>query len=119
MERSNGVGSNAFLETLNQLRRGLTSAELSIELGELISAVKKTGKKGALIFRLQVLPNAEGTVHVEDSIDVRCPKMPRKSTLFYVTDDNRLQRTDPNQGEFKLNVIEGEKIVPPVAVAAE
>ncbi len=109
MERSQGVGGNSFVETLTQLRKGMTVAELSLELAELVSAVKKTGKKGVLTFKLVVSPSGEEIVSVEDVIEVKCPKMPRKSTVFYTTEDHRLQRNDPNQAELELKMMEGGK----------
>ncbi len=107
------------METLTQLRKGMTVAELSIELAELVAAVKKTGKKGVLTFKLLVSPSGEEIVSVEDVIEVKVPKMPRKSTVFYTTEDHRLQRTDPNQAELRLQVVEGEKTEPIAAEAVQ
>lgn len=95
--------ANAFATTLAALGKGNNLAELSSELNRLVRAVRDTGKKGKLVYTLNLDP-VEGTdgaqVVASDAIKCVSPSPDRKSTLFFTTDDGELTRRDPNQTEF-------------------
>ncbi len=103
---------NTFERTLRELRSGLAVSELSEELGKVIEAVRLTGKAGELVLRVKVKPASKGdvnTVLVEDRIDAKLPKPESAQTIFYTTEANGLQRSDPRQTEMKLTVVPVEK----------
>ena len=107
-EDPNRTLSFVEFELLGELRKGLTVSELSDELGELIQAVKETGKKGALSLKLEFVPSSGGeTVLVTADWTVKEPLPNKASTTFFTTDDNLLVRTDPRQREM-FGVVPGK-----------
>lgn len=100
--------NNAFEKTLREMRHGKTLAELSLELSRLIEAVKHTGKPGVLDYKIKVKPASEGdavTVQLDDDINVKMPRLPRGSSIFFVNENNELQRNDPRQREFAITAV--------------
>lgn len=101
-----------FIDTLRDQRGGACHDELSVKLNDLVAAVRETGKTGELILKLKVAPAGSGkvmVVEVSDEIIVKLPQLPKPSTLFFPTEDNNLQRTDPRQKSFGLDVVDGGK----------
>lgn len=114
------IQSNMFVTTLADLRAGRSANELSIELQKLVQAVRETGKKGTLTYKLHIEPAAKGNINtlmIEDEVTVKMPEMDREAAIFFSTDDNRLTRRDPRQREFSMSVVEGDK--PKDTLAAE
>ena len=92
------------LTTLCELRNGRTLDELSQQLGEVIEAVRKTGKAGALTLRLTVKPFSKGKTDeevqplaIEDAISTKLPQLERGVTLFFSDAGGGLERNDPRQ----------------------
>jgi hypothetical protein len=85
-----------FSEFLQDVRRGMTEAELTEALGELATEVSKTGKAGTITYTLKLSAGAEGQIIVDDAIKVATPLPNRASTLFYLADEG-LSRRDPRQ----------------------
>lgn len=112
--------SNAFVKTLTDLRKGQTVSELSDALTELVEACKRTGKKGEMTLKLKLTPSSDGeTIIIQDDPTVKLPRMDRKNTTFFTTEDNRLQRNNPKQQEFDPKVIpNGEAEVKATAATA-
>lgn len=111
--------SNTYAVTLQEIRNGASLEELSIELAKLLTAVKETGRAGSLVHKIVVKPLQAGdstTVQVEDEITAKMPKPQRKASIFYMTEDGRLQRSDPRQKEFNLQTIPKPAEVAPVVV---
>lgn len=88
---------NGFLA---EQRRGLTHAELSERLSELVNACIEHGKVGALTLTLKVRPTGD-MVEITDSIRVKVPEGERSASLFFVTADG-VSRQNPNQPELPL-----------------
>lgn len=96
---------NTYEQTLREMRHGRSLAELSEELARLIEAVKTTGKAGALTYIIKVKPASAGdtvTVQIEDDVKSKVPVAARGSSIFFVNENNTLQRTDPRQREFEI-----------------
>lgn len=87
-----------FAAVFGELNRGRTATEAATALQELVSAVTDTGRKGTMTITITVAPTgAGGAVQLSDDIKVKRPSFDRAASLFYVTDDGNLSRSDPNQ----------------------
>lgn len=106
--------SNSFVNTFCQIREGDSVSEASDKLQELVAAVRETGRPGTLTIAIKVKPGTTrgriGTIILEDDIAAKLPKKEKDESLFFATDDNTLQRTDPNQPELSLKTVEGGKV---------
>lgn len=99
-----------FINTLTRLNKSGCIPELDDALSKLTSQCRVTGKPGKLTLTIKMKPvdNAGDMMEISDSITVSKPEIPRKSALFYATDDGQLSRNDPNQPEFpSLREVEG------------
>jgi hypothetical protein len=97
------LNNNAFLGLLAQLDGGRVVSAAADKYPLLIEAVHGTGKKGRLCVELTVVPAESGevrTVGVQCKITTRLPEKDVRETLFFVTEDMRLQRDDPAQLEL-------------------
>ena len=100
------------LDLLNDIGRGKLARELTEALHELNKSCLDTGKKGTLQLRLTVEPDKDSPralFRVSTDIQVKAPKLGVRPSLFYVTDDGNLTRTDPNQEAFEpLRGLDGD-----------
>ncbi len=95
--------AGTFLDTLREIRRGVSLEELSDQLAALVASVRETGRPGKLTYTLVVKPASKGdtnTLMVQDAIKVAAPVLERATTVFYATTNNELQRNDPRQPEL-------------------
>ena len=109
------INNNAFEKTLRDVRYGHAVTEASEKLAQLVQAVRASGKGGRFTLTLSVKPASRGdtsTLMVEDDIAVKLPKQEKPQSVFFATDQNLLQRNDPNQKEFVLKTVPGEKVEP-------
>lgn len=91
---------------IGMLEQGELNQELSAELGkclkhmgELSEENPKVAYKGDLSLKLKIEVEA-GEVHIKAEIDSKLPKRPRRSTLFWVTDDGDLSTEHPRQTDM-------------------
>ena len=89
-----------FLKVMGDVNRGNSPHELSKALEKVVAAVRETGKRGSVTYKLSVAPAGKNTgdqVTVVDDIkaDVPCPN--RFESIFFATERNTLQREDPRQ----------------------
>ena len=82
------------------MHRGAVEDEINQKFSELISAVKAEGRKGTMTLTLEVLPQGGNQHNVIASCTTRVPKPKARPSLFYSTDDNNLQREDPEQSDM-------------------
>jgi translation elongation factor P/translation initiation factor 5A len=93
--------SNSFISMASELRKGMTVSEISDAMAEILDAVVKTGKKGQLDLRFVFVPSSGGeTVLVTCQISPKEPVPDKNSTTFFITEDKRLVRHNPNQSEM-------------------
>jgi hypothetical protein len=106
-ERTAAPG-NAFTHLLSQFRSGASLAELSERLQRLVAAVRETGQKGKLIYTLTIKPAATGNqaLLVVDAIETKEPKLERDQAVFFATEENTLQRDNPQQRNLDLRTVE-------------
>ena len=97
------VFQRPFLDILAELRRGKTASDLTEEMHKLIAACSDTGKKGQIVLTLTVEPdkNSDGERwNVSDQITVKTPRRTVKPSMFFLTPEGNLTRTDPRQDTF-------------------
>lgn len=95
-----------FTDTINALRFGELSAELTRELHALTQKCKETGRAGAITLTLALKPGKAGQIEVVDDIKVKTPKVEKGSTLMFATDEGSLQREDPRQKKLDLREVD-------------
>jgi len=88
-----------FDEVIRQINNGQLVEEITNEMTEVIAAVRATGKKGTITVTLALHPRGPNNeqMEVRPSIKGAAPELGRPISLFYVNDDDGLQRDDPLQ----------------------
>ena len=86
-----------FTDTLNQMRFGTLSDDLTKALHDLTQKCNDTGRAGKLTLELQLKPGKGGQIEVFDDIRVKLPKEERGSTIMFSTPEGNLTREDPRQ----------------------
>lgn len=96
-----------FLKTLQGVRQGAVIDELNQKLYDLGLAVRSTGRAGELVLKLKLAPIDQSglTLHIEDTVVVKEPKLSKGKTVFFVTDDGQLVRNDPRQKSLELRQV--------------
>lgn len=98
-----GIRIEPFGNILRTLQKGTTHEELGKALHELVARVNETGKKGTLTLVLTVSQSKEwGRVQIEDKVTTKLPEQDRYASIYFVTDDGNLTRTDPHQLAFDV-----------------
>lgn len=94
-----------FTDTINQLRFGALSEELTKKLGELTEVCKETGKSGELTLTIKLKPGKGGQVEVIDHVKLKTPEPERSSSIMFVGEAG-LQREDPRQRKLDLQSVD-------------
>lgn len=88
------------------LEQGEFNQELTSEInrcmkhmGELSEENPKATYKGTVTIKLLIEVEA-GEVHIRPEIDDKMPKRPRRSTLFWITDEGELSTEHPRQADM-------------------
>jgi len=96
-----------IISTIVVLDRGRFVVECGRELQELTDAIVETNKAGEIIIKLKVSPSGwkKGTgkpnqFDFQPEVAIKKPHHDAGKTIFYVTDDNKLTREDPEQTEM-------------------
>ena len=114
-------GARPFLDYLREHRMGLTHAELSEAMQQLVAAVVAERKGGEITLKISVKPQGDGAVMVTDEVKLKLPKPTKGGSLFFVTPENNLVRQDPRQADLPLHAIGDRKeaisLGPPASVA--
>lgn len=97
-----------FTDTLNALRFGTLTEDLTKELHSLIEACTTAGKSGTLTLTLALKPGKGGQIEVFDDIKVKKPKEERGSSIMFATPEGNLQREDPRQKKLDLRSVDME-----------
>lgn len=90
----------SFLEFLQTFRRGELLSEANDQLGELMSAIRRTGGKGELTLKLPFKVNAAGQIECVPQLTTKKPRKPLGTGIYYVTEDGALTRRDPAQEDL-------------------
>lgn len=89
--------TRTFPDTLNALRFGTLSDELTKELQALTQKCADTGRGGTITLTLSLKPGKGGQMEVFDDIKIKSPKEERGSSIMFATPEGNLQREDPRQ----------------------
>jgi len=92
-----------FADVLLELAKGRVHNEASIALQDLVEAVQSTGKKGSVTLTVVVAPSkAEGQVEVTAEVKPKPPRSTPPTSLFFITSDHNLSRTNPEQPHLPM-----------------
>ena len=92
---------NGIVPVLKAIDRQNFLVDLQNSLDQVVVATQETGKSGKLSIEIEVAPNAKtGAVEVSGDIKVKIPQPNRKAAIFYVTQDNKLVRYQPQQQDM-------------------
>ncbi len=95
--------SGNFLETIKEFKgSGALAEQLSIELGDLVTAVIDTGKAGSLTLVLKVQPDSEGSIKMGATVKTAVPKPSVGEAIFFAAANGALSRSDPRQADLLL-----------------
>lgn len=90
-----------FLEFIQTFRRGELLAEGDDKLNELVAAIQRTGAGGSLTLKLAIKVNKAGQLEVTPDLAMKKPTRTLGVGIYYASDDGRLSRRDPNQGDIE------------------
>ncbi len=95
------------VSTLIVLDRGRFIVDAGREFQQLTDAIVETNKPGTLTITIEVSPSGwkEGTARptqfdLKPKVKIKKPQHEAGKTIFFVTDDNRLTREDPDQEQM-------------------
>ena len=88
-----------FAEWLLEHTEGELHAELSEALNVLVQQVNRTGRKGALLLTVHVLP-AGDMVAVKAEVTNKLPKVDAPVKSYFVDEEGNLSRSNPQQLEI-------------------
>lgn len=96
---------------LARVEAGVLHADLSEKLndlnGELATLAAQNGKaKGSISVKLTLVHQRNGMVEVTADIKTDAPKVPRESSVFFVTEGSNLSVDNPKQPSLPLRSVE-------------
>lgn len=96
-----------FSQHLAHLNKGLTDAELTEALADIVKAVRETRKSGKVVLTLdiQLMNNTDEMLTLKPTITTKRPKLDSRKAIFWSTHDGDLLRNDPDQGELELKTV--------------
>jgi len=86
-----------FSEVLTDLGVGRVEFALTDKLEQVVKGVIETGKKGQIVFTLDIGGEGEGQVIVKPKIKATIPEPGLGSNIFIVDENHELHREDPRQ----------------------
>lgn len=108
------TAAGVFASTLSALHGGKVLEDLDDALREITQAVEISGKAGAVVLKLDILPAGQGVgdtplFKVVDDIKLVRPKKKRGGVTFFADENHNLTRRAPKQTEMPLTVVEAPK----------
>lgn len=97
-----------LLDVLTDMRDGAVLMDCNEKFSQMVAAVLDTGKGGEITLKIKVKPSKvsmksnEGVIEVEleHAITAKVPELPVGKAIFFVTEDQRLSRSNPKQDEL-------------------
>jgi len=110
MSESSSTAHRTFNTFLADVEDGQIHTELTDELRELVATLHnvgmETGGKAAGEMSIKLKLKLDGrSIDVVADIATKKPKMPRRRTTFFATEDNRLTRNDPRQQALPFKTV--------------
>jgi len=93
----------SFVETLKDIRHGDVIGDLTVNLLDVVTAVRATGGTGVLTLQIKVKPFSKGdlsTLAITDDVKIKLPRAEKGVSVLFADDRNQLTRTDPRQPEL-------------------
>lgn len=97
-----------FTDTINALRYGHLSDELTRQLHQLTLDCAAAGKPGTLTLQVTLKPGKAGQMEVIDDVKIKPPKPDRGTSLMFATEHGVLQREDPRQKPLDLRQVDAD-----------
>lgn len=93
-----------FADFLREQRRGELLNDLTDALHEAVIAVAEHDMPAEVVLKIKIKPAGElgGAVQVMDELATKLPKPKTNPSVFFITPENNLSRTDPKQSEMTL-----------------
>lgn len=101
--------SRPFIDTLRDIEAGGLLDELSETQHGLIDAIRLTGKGGELTIKLAYKPDGNGQMTIKAEVKAKEPALSRGTSLFFLTPEGNLTRSDPRQQDLALRTVGEEK----------
>lgn len=89
-----------FEAVLAEVQKGRISQSLASKLREVVKAVQATGQKGSISLTLKIQPAGGMTVKVLPEVKTTVPEGEQETSIFFVTDEGDLSRSDPRQPQL-------------------
>ncbi|GGF43982.1 hypothetical protein SAMN05216376_105218 [Mameliella alba] len=97
-----------FLELLQTFRRGELLREMDTRLAEVLEAIQETGNSGEITLKLPLKVNKAGQIECVPQVTAKKPRRELGAGIYFLSDDARLSRRDPNQGDW-LDEVESRR----------
>ena len=97
-----------FLEFMQSFRRGELLREADDRMQEVLAAIQETGNSGEVTLKLPFKVNKAGQIECVPQVTAKKPKRELGADIYFLNDDARLTRRDPNQQDW-LDDIEARR----------
>ena len=97
---------NDFVSVVMEMRNGAAAIDCSRKLNELLESILETKKGGKITLTVGIKPatlRKDGSVGERDfthQCSIAKPELDQGRSIFFVTQDGRVTRSDPNQMGF-------------------
>lgn len=89
-----------FLEFMQSFRRGELLREADDRMAEVLAAIQETGNGGEVTIKLPFKVNKAGQIECVPQVSAKKPRREMGTGIFFLSDDARLTRRDPNQADW-------------------
>lgn len=89
-----------FVGLLSSHRRGELVHEADDLLAEMVAAITEYGGVGELTLKLKVKRNEAEQLEIQPLLTMKKPRRALGMGIFYSSDDGKLSRRDPRQGDL-------------------
>jgi hypothetical protein len=97
-----------FADFLREQRRGDLLEDLTEALHEAVTSVGEHQLPAEVVLKIKIKPAGElgGAVQVQDEIALKLPKPKTPPSVFFITPENNLSKTDPHQTSMQLRDVD-------------
>lgn len=88
-------GNSHFLASVERVDGGAMIESADDALRQVVSAVRRTGKKGKVSLTLDVSPNGEKGLEVTGTVKAAAPQLAFGKSFFFADDEGNLTRRPP------------------------
>jgi hypothetical protein len=90
-----------FLSFMQSFRRGELLRQGDDALAQVIEGIAATGGNGEVTIKLPFKRNKAGQIECTPSVTSKVPQRPMGTGIYFVNDEQRLSRRDPNQYDIE------------------